>query len=203
MIYIIDEPLVVISCSPSDIVHSRTAVTETPTDNASLHASLLPRCGSIVSCLFTNHSCAATSGVNQETSKSNPNDYRILFPFCFEKDYVILPRIQAPFYRYCCPRRATVVRVDVDRTTSCTDGSQCLSPRLLAIGHCSTQPLASTRGLVPGACSGPRAVLAEHAADGLISCGTSRGASGVGTWSVPHSVPHTLRRRWARCMMVA
>ncbi len=38
--------------------------------------------------------------------------------------------------------KSKVVSVVVDWTTSCTDGSQCRSPRLLTIGHCSTQPLA-------------------------------------------------------------
>ncbi len=64
------------------------------------------------------------------------------FPFYFEKNYDILSRTKTPFYRYSYPQKVTVVPWSVDRTTSCTDGSQCRSTRLLAISNCSTKPLA-------------------------------------------------------------
>ena len=119
----------------------------------------------------------------------------------FEKGYATLARTKAPFCRCSCPLRVTVVRVGVDRTTSCTDGSLCRSTRLLAIGHCSTQPLAQ-----PGVWFQVRAPATRSVAGARcrrLHPFTSRGPSEAGTWSVPHPVPHTLRRRGARCMMVA
>lgn len=95
-----------------------------------------------VSARSQNRSFAETSGLNQGRSKYGPQNRRILFPLRFEKDHAILSRTKAPFCKCSCHLRVTVVRVGVDRTTSCTDGSQCRSARLLAISHCSTQPLA-------------------------------------------------------------